>query len=441
MTKRDVLVDWSSLSDPEKPAAVATSRTRLDRIGRKLNAVVAELPSKAQASGPLKGMPCAVKDMIATGVSIPSWGLVQPVINEVGPRAPVLERLDAAGADLMAVAEMTSLAYEPSGYNAARGRVLNPWSADIVCGGSSSGSAALVASGCCYVALGSDTGGSVRIPASCCGVTALKPTYGVIPVEAAMPLAPSLDTIGIIARSAADAALAWTAITGEMSEPLPYPVQAAVMQDAFAASEIVVAQVCEQAAITLSQLGVAMTDRMGFPEQADLHSLTILQAEAARTHQKHLDDERIDATLRKRFAKALTITDADLALALRNRDGLRDEFLSQQMGDADVAILPVMPIRTPDVGETDPAYRDFKATTLYAMSRFTRFVNYLGLPALALPAGEDDRGFPIGLQLIGRPGHDALLLELGKLFQSATHWHGRVPHGVAADIAAEELAA
>lgn len=441
MTKRDVLADWSSLSDPEKPAAIATCRKRLDQIGRKLNAIVAELPSKAQASGPLKGMPCAVKDMIATGVSIPNWGLAQPVIGETGPRAPVLKRLDAAGAGVMASAEMTSLAYEPSGYNVARGRVLNPWNVDIVCGGSSSGSAALVASGCCYVALGSDTGGSVRIPASCCGVTALKPTYGVIPVEGSMPLAPSLDTIGILARSAADVALAWTAITQETAEPLPRRLKVAVMTDAFAASEIAVADVCEQAVIALSQLGVAMTDRAGFPEQADLNSLTILQAEAARTHRGRLDDERIDATLRKRFAKALAISDDDLTSALRDRDTLREDFLSRQMGEADIAILPVMPIRTPDIGKTDPTSGDFEPTTLYAMSRFTRFVNYLGLPALALPGGEDDHGFPVGLQLVGRPGHDALLLALGKAFQSVTQWHCRVPRAIASDIAAEELAA
>lgn len=441
MTKSGVLADWSSLSDQEKPAAVATCRKRLDRIGRKLNAVAGELPSRAQAGGALKGMPCAVKDMIATGISAPSWGLAQPVIHEMGSRASVLQRLDAAGADVMATAEMTSLAYEPSGYNSARGRVLNPWNENIVCGGSSSGSAVLVASGCCYVALGSDTGGSVRIPASCCGVTALKPTYGALPVDGAMPLAPSLDTIGIIARSADDVALAWTAITQETVKPLARPVKAAVLRDAFATSDPDVAKACEHAVAVLAKLGVAMSDRGGFPEQADLNALTILQAEAARAHKDRLDDERIDATLRKRFGKALGITDAELVSAQRDRDALCDEFVSQQMGDADIAILPAMPICTPNVDETDPASPDFKPATLYALSRFTRFVNYLGFPAVALPAIDDARGFPVGLQLVGRPGNDALLLALGKALQSSTNWHCRVPRAIAPDLAAEGLAA
>ena len=115
--------------------------------------------------------------------------------SDATPRAEILLRLDRAGADLIAAAEMTALAYEPSGYNAARGCVLNPWDFDAVTGGSSSGSAALVAAGCAFASLGSDTGGSVRIPAHCCGVTSLKATFGAIPGEGAMRLAASLDTI------------------------------------------------------------------------------------------------------------------------------------------------------------------------------------------------------------------------------------------------------
>ena len=438
MTQRDALADWSSLSDEEKPAAAAACHERLVRIGKKLNALVAALPSQASATGPLKGMPCAVKDMFETGVTIPSWGLAQPIAQQTGPRAPGLKQLDAAGADVMASAEMTSLAYEPSGYNAGRGRVLNPWSTDIVCGGSSSGSAVLVASGCCYAALGSDTGGSVRIPAGCCGVTALKPTHGAISTEGAMPLAPDLDTVGIIARGAADVALLWAAMTGEKIAHPSNPVSAVVMTDTFAASDATIMKACEAALQELSRLGVTMTERQGFPEQADLHALTVLQAEAARTHQSHLDDERIDATLRRRLAKALSISTAELSSALNDRNRLRNEFLSGFLGEAEFALLPIMPMPTPAVRQTDPSSSDFSPATLYAMSRFTRFVNYLGLPALALPAGEDTQGFPIGLQLVGRPNGDAALLARGRQFQSATRWHGRVPSGIAADLAMKE---
>ena len=99
---------------------------------------------------------------------------------------------------------MTELAYEPSGFNDGLGRVKNPWNLDFISGGSSSGSAVAVASGIVTAALGSDTGGSLRIPAFACGVTAWKPTHGLVSVKGAMPLAPTLDSIGLLARSAND---------------------------------------------------------------------------------------------------------------------------------------------------------------------------------------------------------------------------------------------
>lgn len=94
-----------------------------------------------------------------------------------------------------------------------------------------------------------------------------------------------------------------------------------------------------------------------------------------------------------------------------------------------------MPIRTPDVNEVDPASAHFNPRVLYALSRFTRFVNYLGLPALAVPAGFDSGCLPVGLQLIGRPGSEAVLLQIAVRLQERTDWHGRVPAAVASEIA------
>ena len=118
--------------------------------------------------------------------------------------ANVLRLLDEAGAMRLGYTALTEIAYEPSGYNAVHGRVRNPWNLDFISGGSSSGSAAAVASGSVVVALGSDTGGSLRIPAHACGITAWKPAWGTVSTRGAMPLAPTLDTIGLLARGAAD---------------------------------------------------------------------------------------------------------------------------------------------------------------------------------------------------------------------------------------------
>jgi aspartyl-tRNA(Asn)/glutamyl-tRNA(Gln) amidotransferase subunit A len=419
--------DWGSLSDSDRLAALEQSKTRLAGVGRELNAVKQVLPSEALARGPLAGLPYVAKDMIATGTVAPSWGCSEPMAPAL-PRASVIDRLEQAGASLIGTAVMTELAYEPSGF--VRGGALNPWHADAIPGGSSTGSAILVASGCCFAALGSDTGGSVRIPASCCGVTGLKPSYGRLPVDGTMPLAPSLDTIGIMARSAADLALIWPSISRESAPPVAENLSGTLLADAFDASDPQVREICRSAIGMLAEIGMPIDARPGFPEQADQNALLVLQAEAARQHEARIDDLRIDATLRKRLRKGLTISDEVLGAALDARDALRSDFLSRYLGEASIALLPVMPIATPGVAEVDPGSVNFNPRTLYALSRFTRFINYLGLPALAVPAGFDNRGLPVGLQIVGRPGSDALLLEIGIALQVRTDWHGRVPSEV-----------
>jgi aspartyl-tRNA(Asn)/glutamyl-tRNA(Gln) amidotransferase subunit A len=428
------LPDWSSLSELGRIAALEQCRRRLAHIGRKLHAVEHIYHAEAVHEGPLSGLPYVAKDMFATGRSRPSWGCSTPQAPAL-PRASVIDRLDQAGASLIGAATMTELAYEPSGI--ARRGALNPWRFDRVPGGSSTGSAILVASGCCFAALGSDTGGSVRIPAHCCGITALKPGYGKIPLDGAMPLAPSLDTAGIFARSAADLALLWPLISGDPPGAGEELSRAVVLRDVFDSSDAEIAGVCRSAVAALADSGMSIDEISGFSEEADLHALTVLLAEAAREHRTRVDDPTIDATLRKRIGKGLSITDGELAVAMAARDGVRNQFIASCLGDAGVAILPVMPIKTPRVNEVDPASPQFNPRVLYALSRFTRFVNYLGLPALAVPAGFDDGGMPVGLQLIGRPGSEAALLQVAVRLQERTDWHDRVPSAIASEIADE----
>jgi aspartyl-tRNA(Asn)/glutamyl-tRNA(Gln) amidotransferase subunit A len=428
------LPDWSSLSASGRAAALEQCRRRLAHVGQMLHAVEHIYPAEVARQGPLAGLPYVAKDMFATGRSQPSWGCSTPQAPAL-PRASVIDRLDQAGASLIGTATMTELAYEPSGIG--RRGALNPWRFDCVPGGSSTGSAILVASGCCFAALGSDTGGSVRMPAHCCGVTALKPGYGKIPLDGAMRLAPSLDTFGIFARSAADLALLWPFVSSEpfvAPEKLP---RAVVLRDAFDSSDADIAAIVRSAIGVLADGGMTIVEQSGFPEDADRHVLTVMQAEASREHRQRIEDPAIDATLRKRLGKGLSISDQELASALAARDALRDQFILCCLGEDGVAVLPVMPIRTPRVNEVDPASPHFNPRVLYALSRFTRFVNYLGLPALAVPAGFDSGGMPVGLQLIGRPGSESLLLEIAVQLQERSDWHGRVPSAIASEIADE----
>jgi Asp-tRNA(Asn)/Glu-tRNA(Gln) amidotransferase A subunit family amidase len=428
--------DWCSLSERERPTALDECRRRLADVGQRLNAVEQIYPPEPVHQGPLSGLPYVAKDMFATGRNEASWGFATPQAADL-PRASVIDRLDQAGASLLGTAVMTELACEPSGFT--RRGALNPWRFDRIPGGSSTGSAILVASGCCFAALGSDTGGSVRMPAHCCGITALKVGYGSVPLDGAMALAPSLDSFGIFARSAADLALLWPVVSGDVSAKSEPSRKAVVLQDAFAASDAEIAAVCRSAINILAESGLTIEQRSGFPEEADKHALIVLQAEPAREHRRRIDDPATDVTLRKRLAKGLSISDRELAEALAARERLRDQFLSSWLGDADVAILPVMPIRTPDVDEVNPVSLRFSPRVLYALSRFTRFVNYLGLPSLALPAGFDGSGMPVGLQLVGRPGSEASLLELGVRFQAKSDWHRRVPSAIAGWSADEPL--
>ena len=399
-----------------------------------LHAVEHIYPAETPHQGPLSGLPYVAKDMFATGRSQPSWGCARPQAPAL-PCASAVERLDQAGAGLIGTATMTELAYEASGI--ARRGARNPWRFDCVPGGSSTGSAILVASGCCFAALGSDTAGSVRIPAHCCGVTALKPGYGKVPLDGAMSLSPSLDTYGIFARSAVDLALLWPIVSGNQSTAADEHPTVVVLQDAFEASEAEIANVCRGAVNVLADGGLKVEEKSGFSEQADRYTLTVLQAEATREHRRRIDDPAIDATTRKRLSKGLSIADGELASALAARDGLRDHFISNCLGERGIAVLPVMPIMTPRVSQVDPASPHFNPRTLYALSRFTRFVNYFGLPALSVPAGFDDRGMPVGLQLVGRPGSEATLLRIGINLQEQTDWHGRVPAAIVSEIANE----
>lgn len=428
MSNYSPLRDWTSLSNSDRAKALSVCKARTHDLGRSLRAVVAEFDPVPASDGSLQGMPFAAKDIFATGSLAPSWGCAEPPVG-TSTRAPILTRLYEAGACLIATAELTELAYEPSGYNSARQRPLNPWNHYVVTGGSSSGSAVLVASGCCYFALGSDTGGSVRIPANCCGITGLKPTWGLLPMDGVMPLAPSLDTVGLLARSAADLALVWPLMSQRSTARPQSRPRLIAIEKMFSAADHAVASACRESIEVLSSIGVVITSDMEFPELADKHALLVLQAEAARTHKSRLDDKRIDPTLLRRLQKGLEISDEALEASLALRPKLRSDFLSRLPGEADVALLPVMPIATPLTTEVDPTSSTFQPRTLYIMSRFTRFINYLGLPALAVPIGFDDRGFPVGLQIIGRPESELLLLEIAVRLQNVTDWHRMVPSG------------
>jgi aspartyl-tRNA(Asn)/glutamyl-tRNA(Gln) amidotransferase subunit A len=426
--------DWSELDANAQQCRREGARAHAAALNPVLNAF-AEIvpPAPSGKPGSLHGLPYDAKDMFRTPSREPGCGLVSDFAPRIEGFSDLIERLAHAGADLVAFDSMTELAYEPSGCNETRGRVRNPWNLDFISGGSSSGSAAAVASGAVVAALGSDTGGSLRIPAHACGVTAWKPSYGLVSTDGAMALAPTLDTIGLLARSAKDLLLLAPRV-GRSSTGAEAPRRAVVPEDLVAECDPAIRRCLADAVAAIEGTGVAIKRRAALLpvlEAIDHHALIVMQGESARQHRSLLEGDSLAPTLRRRLAKGLEISDAMLAESVTARKSLVQQFEAEVLSDRDVLVLPVMPIMTPNADRCDPASERFSARTLYALSRWMRFVNMLGFPAVAMPAGFDDNLMPVGAQIVGRVGTDLALLDLVQTVQAITSWHARVPYAVA----------
>jgi aspartyl-tRNA(Asn)/glutamyl-tRNA(Gln) amidotransferase subunit A len=425
--------DWADLPSVSRQRKRAGAVDYARALEPRLNAFIAFRDAGADfVADVLDGIPYAAKDIFFAPDRRPTGGLEKSLLKTPPFHADVLRCLDDAGGFCVGYTAMTELAYEPSGYNATRGRVKNPWNLDFVSGGSSSGSAAAVASGSVIIALGSDTGGSLRIPAQACGVTAWKPTWGLVPTAGAMALAPSLDTIGLLSRSARDMSAAAAVLAGLPQRAAASFRTAAVVSDVLDATEPSVAPRIRAGADAIEGCGIKLELREGMTaiEALDTHVFTIMQAEAARIHRSLIEGGSLDPVLKKRLAKGLKIDDQTLAASLATRQQLAFTFLEQVFRKTDILILPVMPIRTPEAAICDPASPSFDAKVLYQLSRWTRFVNLLGFPAVAVPVGFDGHGMPVAMQIVGKPNSDLGLIALAATMQDRTDWHARVPSAV-----------
>ena len=388
---------------------------------------------------PLHGIPMAHKDMFYRSGRASSGGsriLGEQVQSET---SAALAALDRAGAVEFGVLGMSEFALGVTGHNVHFGDVCNPWNPAHVTGGSSSGSAASVAAGANYAALGSDTGASVRVPASCNGVVGIKTSFGAVSRAGAMPLSQSLDTIGVLARTVEDCAEVFAAIAGhDPADPptrqwpfapgerlqrrgdlagLRVGVAANFGHDACTAD---VAAAMRTSLEALRARGAELVD-VSMPDPAELNRLAtvVLQAEPAALHRPWIEQRPQDYSpqVLARLRSGLEVTAVQYIDALRARSPLLARVQEEVFAHCDVLHAPVLSFPVPTRAETDVGAGPGMATLLGGFARWTRPINYLGLPALSVPAGFAG-GLPVGAQLIGPMFSEPLLFAVGRLYQA-----------------------
>jgi aspartyl-tRNA(Asn)/glutamyl-tRNA(Gln) amidotransferase subunit A len=446
-----------------KISSLELAEAALDRVAKlqgTLNAFITVMEESARARarqadqelaksfdrGPLHGIPVAVKDVFCTKGVRTTCGS-KPFADHVPDRdAAVVEKLEAAGAVIAGKTNMHELAFGITSNNPRFGAVRNPWDPERIPGGSSGGSGAAVAGGMVFMAMGSDTGGSIRIPASFCGTVGLKPTFGRVSRYGVMPLDFSLDHMGPLTRTVRDAALTLNAIAGY--DPREETSSREPVADSLPAPRVSIRDVriglpenfyfekldpeVEQAVRNMAEVAERLGARVVPVRVPDINgvnviSRVILHSEAAALMEPYM-------SRRKDFgADVLTLLDqgrllsaSDYVNAQRLRRLKQQEFRALWR-QADCLFTPTTPTAAPRIGQMTIQVGPQMEDVRLASTRLVRAINVLGLPALSIPCGFDRQGMPIGLQIIGRPFSEPLLLRVAAALEDATEHHKRRP--------------
>lgn len=383
-------------------------------------------------AGPLCGVPVAVKDIIETRGIATSCGTAS--LREWRPErdAAVVERLREAGAVL--IGKLATYEFAISRHPEMPPPP-NPWGSDYWSGGSSNGSAAAVSAGLCFGAIGTDTGGSIRIPSAVCGTTGLKPSYGRVSCFGVHPLAEGLDTVGPMARSAADAALIFEAISGlDERDPASRAFTANARADGLRIgidrawldiADAAIMSAIEDAILVFVSNGARVVEiDLGTTFDVTDAAMTLIAVGAAASHPGlTAETEALFGPALAEFVRTGRQLPATAYFAAEQAQRRLQARLGTLFRSVDALILPV-------THRTDICQEAVDAGGPEMLSPFVKLnspANIAGNPSLALPCGKSSRGLPIGLQIVGPIGSDEMLLDLGKRFQSVTNWHGRNP--------------
>ena len=393
-----------------------TVSDRLNRAQQNHNAVITIIPFDEHAvdlSPTLKGLPVAFKDIVDVAYVPTTCGSKVKAVCTPVKDAPVVQRLTAQGALPVAKANLQEFSYGILGDASAYGRVINPRDPEVCGGGSSSGSAALVACGALDLTVGSDSAGSVRVPAACQGVLGFKPTFGLIPVEGVFPFAPSFDCIGFFASSVDLIEQAFIATTDE--EP-------AAAQDISSIDVTALKAKGERFAELLAKLE---TSDFELSEGVDLEETIAATAklyepmrlkEVYDVHRPLLDQrDKYQDVILQRVLGGEDISQENYDAAAQGVEKLREEALAL-LGDASIILTPTLdsgPLKWSDITP------DNAAESAASLRRWTEPFNVLGWPAITVPLrGEEEEGVGDAVQVVGKPGEDLTVLRVARTLQA-----------------------
>ena len=396
---------------------------------------------RGQWRGPLHGIPLALKDIIDTAAVRTTAASALFKDRIPAEDAEVVRRLKDAGAVLLGKQNLHEFAYGGSSMVSYYGEVHNPWNPAYIAGGSSGGSAAAVAAGLCYGAIGTDTAGSIREPAALCGVVGLKPTYGRVSARGVIPLSWSLDHVGPITSTVSDATVILQAIAGFDAGDIvgsdvpvadyagalcnhPNALRVGVPRAYFFESlDTEIELAVNQALSVLETLGADV-------REVDLEApmdRTVQSAESYAYHAEHVrrTPELYQAETLRRIRTGANVSAADYIHRRRELETTRRE-IARVFQSVDVFITPTIPVPAPTIAKLKENPDQLRPAEILLL-RNTRPVNVWGLPAISVPCGFTSGGLPIGLQIVGPHWGEALILQLAHDYEQATDCHKRRP--------------
>lgn len=408
--------DAAPADAPERAHRMARERRDLNAFVRVFSAgeAASMADGEADGAGPLRNLPFAFKDVFFARGHRPCAGTPHRFRSSDVEQAPLLSRLFKAGAVPVGATKLDPFSYSTTGENPFHGAPVNPRDPGLLVGGSSSGSAVAVSAGIVPFAIGTDTGGSIRIPAAFCGVWGWKPTNGLLDASGLVPLSPSHDCPAVVAANAAMLLQVAEAVIDRRS-PAQRGVAGAlrigVAESLFAASA---ADAGKALARFLALAGSKEPIAVAPPDLSLCNGIaTVITGYEAARFLKPVFEEIPDAftgNVRQRLAIGAAMDRQDYEAAQRIRSRLTADFLAGPLAECDLIVSPVTPRAAYRRDELDGPAEAVRELTLELL-QFNRWVNSLGLPAVAMPLRLSDTGQMAAVQIIGRPHADLDLLR------------------------------